>query len=157
MMPSRRFFVVSVFLMPGILISAFPHLTTRGDCDSLVCGPSLPEVIDGVGNAWNGMGDLLGAGAAVAGGAIGTLAGWTINQATGLLEPPATGPVTPDLDMDPSAFNPTPAPIPDNEIDAVVPPLKNGQCVSTSAPVLDPNQVGHSSPYRDRSISNAGS
>lgn len=144
--------------MPAILISAFPHLTTRGDCDSLLCAPSLPEIIDGVGNAWNGAGDILSAGFDAAAADIGnigtihTLSGWTINPATGLLEPPATEPTTPNLDdVNPNAFNPTPAPIPDNEIDTADPPLKNGQCDSASAPILDLNQVGRPCPYRDPS------
>ena len=86
-MLSHLVFTVFVFLVTRNLVSAFPRFTIRRDCDSLFCLPSLPEFIDGAGAVWNGGVEAVDAGI----GATGALLGWTINQATGLLEPPATG------------------------------------------------------------------
>ncbi|MCJ1262135.1 hypothetical protein MMC22_002005 [Lobaria immixta] len=92
-----RVLMVVVFLMPWSPVSAGPSLITSRDCDSeFFCPPSLPQVIDGAGKLgnelWNDAGEIFGASIGVAG----TLAGWAINQATGVLEPPATGSATPE-------------------------------------------------------------
>ena len=167
---SPRIFSAIVFLVPWNLVSAFPSLAARGDCDSIVC-PS--DILNGVSNgadaAWNGAAGLFGAGI----DATRSLAGWTINEASGLLEPPKTGSATPNFDTAPKAdstlnfvgspdvdntpkddnantdsFGLISAPAPLSEIDGATPPLKTGECDFASAVPslqdLNSNQVCHS-------------
>lgn len=165
---SPRIFSAIVFLVPWNLVSAFPSLAARGDCDSMVC-PS--DILDGAGAAWNGAAGLFGAGI----DATRSLAGWTINEASGLLEPPKTGSATPNFDNAPKAdailnflgspdvdttpkddnanmdsFDLIPALAPEPKIDGVTPPLKTGECDFASAVPslqdLNANQVCHSYP-----------
>lgn len=156
-MPSHLAFIVFVFLVPRHLVSAFPRLTIRGDCDSLVCLPSLSDL----GAIWNG-----GVGAIDAGiGAAAALAGWTINQATGLLEPPAPGesttPKPDDTNVNALFLAPTPTPIPTPDIELLVvePPWKDGHCGSASAlfPDLNSNLVSLSVVFEIFPVSNAAS
>lgn len=93
--------MVVVFLMAWSMVSAVPSLIASRDCDSEYCLPSLPQVIDGAGALGNGAAEIFGAGIGVAG----TLGGWVINQATGVLEPPATESATSNAETTPEAPN----------------------------------------------------
>ena len=84
--------MVVVFLMPWSLVSAVPSLIASRDCDSEFCLPSVPQVIDGVGELWKTELDLGRAAGVAAGGLI----GGALDQATGLSKPPATEPATPE-------------------------------------------------------------
>lgn len=173
---SRLFILIMLFL-PWNLISAFPRLAARGDCDSIVC-PSV--FLNEAGALWNGAGEIFGAGL----NAAGTLAGWTINHATGLFEPPATGAATSNADSTPetpnagpsdatltfganpgvdkantNAFDPSLASEPDLETGLIKPLLSTGECDSAPPPLLDinSNQVSFSFPFLRSSISHASS
>lgn len=86
--------LIILFLVHRKRVFAFPRLTTRGDCDSFVCGPSVTDIIDGAEAIGNGGKALIDAGI----GATTALFGWTINKVSGLLEPPNTGSATPNVD-----------------------------------------------------------
>ena len=162
---SPRVLKVIVFLVPWNQLFTFSRVTTRGDFDAIACMPSLPDLFNGAGSLWNGAGEAIKIGI----GAAGALAGWKVNQVSGLLEPPAAGSATPKVDAIPdfgaslnnantNALDPKPAQAPGPGINITKPALNPGEYDSTSPPSLldfNFNQVNQSSLSKILPVSNA--